>query len=185
MPRRAKNTRRRARGARRPQRYKDVLHSQGGHRGHAFRCAGCRLEVSVDAPGTTHRNHCPTCLVSLHVDRRVPGDRAADCRARMEALCMSVRPDGEWMIIHRCVSCGELSANRIAGDDNPLALVRLALKPCGTPASPNARGSRRDPAVTRDAVPQDAHASTPSTPAPPSPDRSHPCATRKEQPCAP
>ncbi|MFF8504570.1 RNHCP domain-containing protein [Streptomyces anulatus] len=133
MPRRAKNTRRRARGARRPQRYKDVLHSQGGHRGHDFRCSGCRLEVSVDAPGTTHRNHCPNCLVSLHVDRRVPGDRAADCRARMEALCMSVRPDGEWMIIHRCVSCGGLSANRIAGDDNPLALVRLALRPLRDP----------------------------------------------------
>ncbi len=42
---------------------------------------------------------------------------------------MSLRPDGEWMIIHQCQSCGELSANRIAGDDNALALVRLALKP--------------------------------------------------------
>ncbi|MFJ6239391.1 RNHCP domain-containing protein [Streptomyces griseus] len=133
MPRRAKNTHRSTRAARRPQRYKDVLHGRGGHRGDAFRCAGCRLDVSLDAPGTTHRNHCPNCLVSLHVDRRVPGDRAADCRARMEALGMAVRPDGEWMIIHQCVSCSALSANRIAGDDNALALVRLALKPLRDP----------------------------------------------------
>lgn len=94
-----------------------------------FRCVGCRLQVSVDAPGTAHRNHCPNCLTSLHVDRRVPGDRASDCHGRMEALSMSVRPDGEWMIIHECLSCGELSANRIAGDDNALAVLRLALKP--------------------------------------------------------
>ena len=42
---------------------------------------------------------------------------------------MSVRPDGEWMVIHQCQSCGELSTNRIAGDDNALVLVRLALRP--------------------------------------------------------
>lgn len=129
MPRRANNPSRRMRRTRRPQRHKDVLHRQGGHRRHDFRCVGCRLDVSLDAPGTTHRNHCPNCLASLHVDGRIPGDRAAACRGRMEALSMSARPDGEWMIIHQCLSCGELSANRIAGDDNALALVRLVLKP--------------------------------------------------------
>ncbi|MDT0615849.1 RNHCP domain-containing protein [Streptomyces lancefieldiae] len=129
MPRRANNSSRRTQRARRPQRHKDVLHRQGGHRRCDFRCVGCRLDVSLDAPGTTHRNHCPNCLASLHVDRRIPGDRAATCRGRMEALSMSVRPDGEWMIVHQCLSCDELSANRIAGDDNALALVRLALRP--------------------------------------------------------
>ncbi|MFF7988741.1 RNHCP domain-containing protein [Kitasatospora xanthocidica] len=128
MPRR-KNSGATSRPQRRRQRHKDVLHGRGGHRAHDFRCAGCRLDVPLAAPGTAHRNHCPHCLASLHVDRRIPGDRAADCRGRMEALSLSVRPDGEWMIIHQCLSCGELSANRIAGDDNALALVRLALKP--------------------------------------------------------
>ncbi|MFI7347728.1 RNHCP domain-containing protein [Streptomyces sp. NPDC049936] len=123
-----------SRGRRRPQRHKDVLHAQGGgHRAGGFRCVSCRLDVSLAAPGTAHRNHCPNCLASLHVDRRIPGDRAADCRGRMEALGMSVRADGEWVIIHQCASCGELSANRIAGDDNPLALVRLALRPLADP----------------------------------------------------
>ncbi|MFH8975010.1 RNHCP domain-containing protein [Streptomyces sp. NPDC017890] len=128
MPRRSRPPRR-AQATRRPQRRKDVLHGQGEHRAKAFRCVGCRTEVSLDAPGTGHRNHCPNCLSSLHVDRRVPGDRAADCRGRMEALSMSVRPDGEWMIIHHCLACGVLSANRIAGDDSAPVLVRLALKP--------------------------------------------------------
>lgn len=135
MPRR-KNTARRAAG-RRPQRHKDVLHAHGGHRADAFRCAGCRLDVPLTAPGTAHRNHCPNCLTSLHVDRRVPGDWAASCRGRMEALSLSVRPDGEWLIIHQCLTCGELSANRIAGDDNALALMRLALRPLKDTAVPS------------------------------------------------
>lgn len=122
MPRR-KNSQ-----GRRPQRRKDVLHIHGG-RADAFRCVGCRLDVSLDAPGSAHRNHCPNCLVSLHVDHRVPGDRASACRRRMEPLTLSARPDGEWMIIHQCQTCEKVSANRIAGDDNVLVLMRLALKP--------------------------------------------------------
>ncbi|MFE3494722.1 RNHCP domain-containing protein [Streptomyces sp. NPDC059175] len=123
------------RGRRRPQRSKDVLHTQGRHRANDFRCVSCRLDVSLDAPGTTHRNHCPNCLASLHVDRRIPGDRAADCRGRMEALGIAVRPDGEWTVIHQCVSCGDLSVNRVAGDDNPLTLIRLALRPLADPGT--------------------------------------------------
>ncbi|MFF2778087.1 RNHCP domain-containing protein [Streptomyces sp. NPDC058052] len=119
---------------RRTQRRKDVLHERGsGHRERDFRCAGCRLVVPLTAPGTAHRNHCPTCLTSLHVDGRVPGDRAAACRGRMVPLSVSVRTDGEWLLVHACVSCGELSANRIAGDDNALALMRLALRPLRDP----------------------------------------------------
>ncbi|MGX2993796.1 RNHCP domain-containing protein [Streptomyces sp. JNUCC 64] len=122
--------------AARPQRRKDVLHGPGGERGESFRCAGCRLDVPLRAPGTGHRNHCPHCLTSLHVDARVPGDRAARCRGRMTPLGVSAREDGEWLLIHHCLTCGELSANRIAGDDNPLPLIRLATRPLGDPGSP-------------------------------------------------
>ncbi len=127
MPRRTQRSSHRQ--GRRPQQHKDVLHGNGGHRAHDFRCVGCRLDVSLVAPGTAHRNHCPNCLVSLHVDHRVPGDRGSGCRGRMEALSLTARPDGEWLIIHQCLSCDELSANRISGDDNALALIRLALRP--------------------------------------------------------
>ncbi|WP_433608262.1 RNHCP domain-containing protein [Prescottella agglutinans] len=81
------------------------------------------------APGTAHRNHCPTCLCSKHVDRERPGDRASSCKGRMDPISISVRDGGEWVIIHRCSACGAMGANRVAGDDNPLALVRIAVRP--------------------------------------------------------
>ncbi|MET0234644.1 MAG: RNHCP domain-containing protein [Kibdelosporangium sp.] len=112
----------------RPQRTKDKRRDNPGE---SFRCAGCRLDVSFVAPGTAHRNHCPNCLTSLHVDGRIPGDRRAGCGGRMIPLSLSVRPDGEWMIIHSCLACDELSVNRVAGDDNALVLLRIALRPFG------------------------------------------------------
>jgi hypothetical protein len=87
------------------------------------------------APGTRHRNHCPTCLWSLHVDAR-PGDRAAACDASMEPAGVCVSDDGEWALVHRCRGCGAVNLNRIAGDDNPLALMRLAVRPLSRPAFP-------------------------------------------------
>ena len=102
----------------------------------SFRCLECRLDVSMDAPGTQHRNHCPSCLPSRHVDADRPGDRDSDCHARMEPIAITVRGDGEWVLIHRCTGCDELSANRIAGDDNPLLLVRMAVRPLAQPPFP-------------------------------------------------
>ena len=63
--------------------------------------------------GTQHRNHCPNCLTSLHLDNE-PGDRAADCGGQMEPVAVWVRKGGEWAIIHRCRLCGKLASNRIA-----------------------------------------------------------------------
>ena len=60
----------------------------------SFRCAHCRLDVSMDAPGTAHRNHCPNCLWSRHVDDDTPGDRDADCRSAMEPIGVTVRDRG-------------------------------------------------------------------------------------------
>ena len=88
------------------------------------------------APGTAHRNHCPSCLWSKHVDSEVPGDREAECHARMEPISIAVRGSGEWVIIHRCLGCGELSSNRTAADDNPLLLVRTAIRPLAQPPFP-------------------------------------------------
>ncbi|RBQ18218.1 RNHCP domain protein [Spongiactinospora rosea] len=118
---------------RRPQRPKADFREE---RSDAFRCVGCRLDVPLIAPGTAHRNHCPNCLTSRHLDGRVPGDRQAGCGGRMTALSVTARPDGEWLIIHHCVSCGALSVNRIAGDDNALALIRIAVRPLSDPGMP-------------------------------------------------
>lgn len=66
----------------------------------------------------------------------VPGDRAADCGSSMEPVAVCVRGDGEWMLVHRCTGCRTVHFNRIAGDDNPLVLMRLAVRPLAHPPFP-------------------------------------------------
>jgi len=101
----------------------------------SFKCKICdRLVVSAGA-GSEHRNHCPYCLSSKHLDNE-PGDRKADCGGAMEAIGVWVRKGGEWALIHRCRICGHLSSNRCAADDNPLKLMSVALKPLGNPPFP-------------------------------------------------
>jgi hypothetical protein len=65
-----------------------------------------------------------------------PGDREADCGAVMDPVAVWVRRGGEWALIHRCRSCGALSSNRIAADDNSALLVSLAVKPLASPPFP-------------------------------------------------
>jgi hypothetical protein len=103
----------------------------------SFRCRNCRLDVPTDAPGTAHRNHCPNCLWSRHVDE-TPGDRVALalCGSSMEPIAITVRGDGEWVLVHRCLGCDTLHLNRTAGDDNPLLLVRIAVGPLARPPFP-------------------------------------------------
>jgi hypothetical protein len=105
------------------------------HEPEFFRCTHCRFDVAAAAPGTAHRNHCPACLWSRHVDDE-PGDRAADCSSAMEPIAITVRGDGEWVLIHRCNGCGVLHSNRTAADDSPLLLVRLAVRPLALPPFP-------------------------------------------------
>jgi RNHCP domain len=100
-----------------------------------FRCLHCRQDVIADAPGTRHRNHCPGCLWSRHVDD-TPGDRDADCGSSMEPIAITVRGSGEWVLVHRCTGCGEVHLNRSAADDNPLLLVRIAVRPLAQPPFP-------------------------------------------------
>ncbi len=92
--------------------------------------------MALDAPGTAHRNHCPNCLWSRHLDDDRPGDRDADCGSAMEPIAVSVRGDGEWVLVHRCTGCGVIHLNRTAADDQPLLLVRLAVRPLAQPPFP-------------------------------------------------
>jgi len=89
-----------------------------------FICLQCGYAVSSQPWGTQHRNHCPHCLWSRHVDMR-PGDRACLCKGAMEPIALWQKPDGELMILHRCRTCGMIKANRLAGDDNHDALQVL------------------------------------------------------------
>jgi hypothetical protein len=108
----------------------------GGNSFTSFRCQRCRLDVPADAPGSRYRNHCPNCLWSRHLDDDTPGDRASDCGSSMEPIAITVRGGGEWVLVHRCLACDEIHLNRSAGDDNPLLLLRLAIRPLAQPPFP-------------------------------------------------
>ena len=101
----------------------------------SFRCAHCGKEIHPEGAGSQHRNHCPHCLYSLHVDEE-PGDRKAGCRGQMEPIGVISKGDGDWSILHLCKSCGKLSLNRALADDNPLLLMQLAVKPLSSPPFP-------------------------------------------------
>lgn len=101
----------------------------------SFRCAHCGKEIHPEGAGSQHRNHCPHCLYSLHVDEE-PGDRKATCHGQMEPIGVISKGDGDWSILHLCKSCGKLSLNRALADDNPLLLMQLAVKPLSSPPFP-------------------------------------------------
>ncbi|MBI9105667.1 MAG: RNHCP domain-containing protein [Spirochaetales bacterium] len=94
----------------------------------SFICRHCGSTVVPVEAGGHQRNHCPFCLWSLHVDLRT-GDRRCGCRGEMEPISVWVKPSGEWAVIHRCINCGFIRTNRIAGDDNELLLFSMAAKP--------------------------------------------------------
>ena len=100
-----------------------------------FLCAFCGKSVPAAGSGTRHRNHCPHCLSSVHLDD-VPGDRGAHCGGVMDAVGVWVREGGEWAILHRCRICGAFHSNRVAADDNPALLLQLAAKPLAEPPFP-------------------------------------------------
>ena len=103
-----------------------------------FECRACGAVIEPEGAGSGHRNHCSKCLSSVHLDN-VPGDREAECGGVMEPIAVWVRKSGEWALIHRCRKCGEMSSNRIAADDNPMALMSIAVRPLASPPFPLGR----------------------------------------------
>ena len=53
----------------------------------SFTCKVCDRLCTPQNAGSDHRNHCPNCLSSLHVDIE-PGDRASDCGGIMEPIAV-------------------------------------------------------------------------------------------------
>ena len=101
----------------------------------SFTCKACGRLCTPENAGSGHRNHCPNCLSSLHVDIE-PGDRESDCGGIMEPIGVWVRRGGEWALIHRCKRCGALSSNRVAADDNLMKLMSIAMRPLCEPPFP-------------------------------------------------
>ncbi len=101
-----------------------------------FKCCHCASFVpSSEFIGTEHRNHCPVCLWSKHVDLEKPGDRRAKCKAGMKPIALTFKREGsdkwrkprqgELMLVHQCTGCKKTSINRIAADDNPHEIMTV------------------------------------------------------------
>ena len=56
-----------------------------------FTCKVCGRVCTPQNAGSDHRNHCPNCLSSLHVDEE-PGDRASDCGGIMKLMSIAMKP---------------------------------------------------------------------------------------------
>lgn len=103
-----------------------------------FRCVHCHGSVSSThlLSGVNHRNHCPYCLWSCHLDLFAAGDRLSACKASMRPIGLTLKqgrnkyqhvgdhtPRGELMLIHECMECKTLSINRIAADDDSATVM--------------------------------------------------------------
>lgn len=100
---------------------RDVIHSPGD----AFTCGFCHALVGPLPSGGHNRNHCPHCLYSRHVDAERSGDRASPCKGMMEPVGLFERPNGEEVIVHRCVKCGFERFNRVGADDDEARVAGL------------------------------------------------------------
>ncbi len=118
-----------------------------------FTCKHCGRLVSACSAlsGVVHRNHCPYCLHSRHVDLFEAGDRLCACKSLMTPVGLTLKRSrdkyarhggGELMLVHRCTHCGDLAINRTAADDDPTKLTAL-LEP-GNSERENLRKQCRD-----------------------------------------
>lgn len=91
-------------------------------RNEGFRCMACGADVPKARTG--YRNHCPVCLTGRHMDR-FPGDRAETCRSIMDPVG-AFQDHGEWVIRHRCRTCGAERNNMVAADDSRKRLAEIS-----------------------------------------------------------
>jgi hypothetical protein len=84
----------------------------------SFTCGHCHRFVGPLPSGGHHRNHCPYCLYSRHVDAERSGDRASPCGGMMAPIGAFQRPNGEHVLVHCCERCGFERFNRLGADDD-------------------------------------------------------------------
>ena len=95
----------------------------------SFTCGHCERFVGVLPSGGHHRNHCPYCLYSRHVDAIKSGDRLSGCGGLMAPIGAFQRQNGEHVIVHHCERCGFERFNRIQADDDFDLVLSLPIVP--------------------------------------------------------
>ena len=86
-----------------------------------FICKNCGSQVKK--LGYTSRDHCNSCLYSLHVDIS-PGDRLNPCKGLLKPINVIVTGKKE-QIEYICTKCGQRVKNIIATDDNKDEILKV------------------------------------------------------------
>lgn len=87
-----------------------------------FVCESCGFEVTGDG----YTDHCPKCLWGKHVDDKIPGDRASECRGRMEPVETKFKISNfQFLIKYRCTKCGHEFQVRSSESDDKEELMKL------------------------------------------------------------
>ncbi|MBU2524613.1 RNHCP domain-containing protein [Patescibacteria group bacterium] len=89
----------------------------------SYKCKKCGKTVMALDKGC--RNHCPSCLYSLHVDQKIPGDRDSNCQGLMMPKSATYNSKKGYIITHECEKCHILMNNKSASDDNLDILILL------------------------------------------------------------
>jgi RNHCP domain len=110
----------------------------------SFTCGHCKRFVSALPSGGHHRNHCPYCLYSRHVDAERSGDRANPCGGMMAPIGAFQRPNGEHVLVHRCERCGFERFNRLGADDDFDLVLSLPAVPPRTARPADALAAKTD-----------------------------------------
>lgn len=102
-----------------------------------IKCANCQREFSSNHPERTHRDHCPHCLCSVHIDLK-PGDRSIWCgegekgsKNFKHSILRPIARSSESFpsyILYQCEKCGKQKVNVQASDDNPKEIEQLPIK---------------------------------------------------------
>ena len=98
----------------------------------SFVCEHCGDEVLPTTCGIP-RNHCPSCLHSMHVDVN-PGDRANSCGGLMEPIGGVIHGKKGYVIVHQCLTCGQQARSKFIPEqdvqpDNLDLFIELSTRP--------------------------------------------------------
>lgn len=89
----------------------------------SFTCVNCGKDV--EKLKYTSRDHCPYCLYSIHVDI-VPGDRLNECKGMLKPIAIEKSAKKGYVIVYKCLKCGEIKRNKCADDDDFDELLKIA-----------------------------------------------------------
>lgn len=97
-----------------------------------LQCGNCGSVFSLSIPNGKHRDHCPVCLYSVHIDNR-PGDRNAWCGQGTHDNWSPSKlvPVGVTelqnvpSIVYKCEKCGAVKINKYAPDDSQSLITKL------------------------------------------------------------